>query len=365
MKAEKVYPDKTIRIIQKKNNGSNQVQFIDNHPSAGVHSLQKKTLGDISCATKQTTVKIIQKRKKKRTAFEGILKDNDRKKEFHVLVYGTENARKQQREKTNVDLPQGFSLTKDKHPNGYATTGFYTVDIYNNYSWRDFPKGMVVTVNENEIDPYFSIFNPLYLKKKPSDDDIKKDLELFTETNLSTLEGKKAEVLEYQKNLLDHPNYSPIKTLRENAEFVKKKEPVEGKDNVKNGNDITEEEKTVAKSRFELQTRRACKFGLEYMSKKLIDRKEMGEVAFLTSVYGGSPNKEKEPTDSSDILNKTKTRNRASGKPSHERVPITTSEMRKLFRIRSGNIGIRFYNSAGELVKAPWNKSGKYCAIHK
>lgn len=377
MKSEKVHQHKRTRMIKKTNNGSNQIQFIDNRPSKSIQILQENVSDVISHIAKRRNRDIVQKKKDMSLAtkciqmndFEGILKDKKgRKKEHHVLVYGTEDARMQQRgepadEKKGIsafaaaspNLPDGFKNKEKKQPFGYATTGFYTVDRYNNYSWRDFAHGT--------LEPYFSIFNPLYLKDKLDEGEIRKDLEEFTEKQSYNLEEDRKEVLDYQKKLLNHPSYSPIKTLQESEKFVLEKEPVGDQkttaDEDKNG--VTPKKKEVAKSRFELQTRRACKFGLVYMANKKKDRANMGEIAFLSSVHGNKANEQdkKEPTDSSSILNKAKTTNRAGGGSSSERVPITTSEQRKLFRIRSGNIGIRFYDRYGKLIKAPWNKEGE------
>lgn len=372
MKLEKVHRDNTVRIVQKLMNGNSQIPFVDNHSSKYKQILPKNIPSVIFHVGKQMTGRIIQKERSVNIAmkciqmnndFEGILEDKPgRKKEHHVLVYGTEDAREQQRgdgqhPAISPNIPTGFKEKRKDQPSGWATKGFYTADRYNNYTWRDFPKNLSLSVCETKITPYFSIFNPLYLKDSPTDEKIKGDLVSFKDSQHYDNDDKN-EVTEYQNKLLEHPSYSPIKTLRESKEFVKEKEPVGPQGDGDIG--ITKEEKEEAKSRFELQTRRACKFGLEYMAQKQKTRSDMGEIAFLSSVHGNQADgtNKVEPTDSKFILEKTKTGNRPGGGSSSERVPITTSEQRKLFRIRSGNIGIRFYDSGGKLIKAPWNRDG-------
>lgn len=375
MKLEKVHRDKIVHIAQKMMNGNNQIPFVDNHSSKYKQTLPQNIPSMISHLGKQMTGRIIQKKRNTILAmkciqmnndFEGILEDKPgRKKEHHVLVYGTEDAREQQRgddqhPAISPNIPTGFKEKQKEQPLGWATKGFYTVDRYNNYTWRDFPKKLCLSVCGTMITPYFSIFNPLYLKNRPTDDQIKAHLAAFKDEQHYDNDNDSSEVTKYQDELLKHPSYSPIKTLRESKEFVKEKEPVGSQTLNQRDNGITEEEKEEAKSRFELQTRRACKFGLEYMAQKQKTRSEMGEIAFLSSVHGNQADgaNKVEPTDSKFILEKTKTGNRPGGASSSERVPITTSEQRKLFRIRSGNIGIRFYDSDGKLIKAPWNRDG-------
>ena len=261
--------------------------------------------------------------------FEGILRDKpEKKKEHNVLVYGTEDSREKLRGEKGESLPTGFSDKGSDRPVGWATAGYYTVDRYNNYSWRDFAF---------HGESRFSIYNPDYVlelerftDKSSKKNKIKEDLKTWT-GNVTPGEEKN-EVKDYQDNLLSHSSYSPLTTFFEGEDFVKSKEGAGD----------------IAKSKFQLQTRRASKFGLQYMKDK------QGQIAFISWV----DQKIGLPANSDFVLNKTKSTNRPAGKTSGSRVPITVSEKRKLFRIRHGDSGINFYDGNGKLIKAPWNKGG-------
>lgn len=210
------------------------------------------------------------------------------------------------------------------NPVNFATKGFYTVDKYNNYSWRDF---------EYNGKPSFSIFNPEY--KGKSDSDIRDDLKKWTSNLNYNNEVDKSYVLDYQEKLLAHPSYSPILTYHESDEFIKER---------------TGCKENTPKGRFELQTRRACKFGLEYISKK-----EDGKIAFLRSIDG-----ENMPENDIAILNKEPTKDRANGRTSDtERVPITTSELLKAYRLNMNQNKIYFFDQEGKKIDAPWVKEQK------
>lgn len=244
--------------------------------------------------------------------------------EHRVLVYGTEDARTGYRE-TFKGLPEGFMGKQAKQPSGWATTGYFTADRYSNYAWRDFPF---------EKEANLSIFNPDYkahLTAKHGRDreaitkDLRKDLEKWTDSL-----DQPSEVKEFQRQLLDHPRYSPLVTFFESDEHVLRKEGMVGGD--------------AAKARFQLQTRRASKFGLEYM------KTNEGSVAFIREVKTVG----EAPKDSSLVVHKAKTKSRPGDKEAAmSRVPITVSEELKAYREKADFDGLAHYVE-GKRVDAPW-----------
>jgi len=278
-----------------------------------------KTITQLKKVNRTNIKEIIQRKR----PFAGLL--SGKTKEHHVLVYGTETARDAQRKKEAHDLPEGYIEREDTNPpnKAMATKGYFTTDRYNNYSWREFcPDG---------VDRAFSIYNPNYHPRNKGEiiDDLKKW------TKAHTPGDQLSEVEKYQDKLLEHPRYSPIVTYFESNNFVKEKAK-KFKDE-----EVSED---LAKERFDLETVRACKFGLDYIKEK------GGQIAFLFSVDGDT-----NPASSENILEKRRFP-RAQGKP--DRVPITTLEQRKLYRIRHNNTGINFFGHDGNAIKAPWNIKG-------
>lgn len=242
-------------------------------------------------------------------------------------------------------LPQGFAK-KIESPAG--TEGLYTVDKYNNYSWRNFkvPQSKMKTSNEmkDELkmqgiiiesrvysekdvkENFFSVFNPAY-KIKDVKNEIEKDLKEWTEGELPQGEERNS-ILDYQKELL-LSQYSPVNTYLESNEFIATKESKEMEGN----SYFTKARLTRAKKQFELQTRRACKFGLDYAQKKNFD------VAFMR-----------------DIINEDNVIENAPI-PAINRVPITTSELRKQFRIENRSLVVKkaqFFDRKGRKTTTPW-----------
>lgn len=243
-------------------------------------------------------------------------------------------------------LPEGFAK-KTIRPAGTATSGLYTIDLYNNYSWRGF-KVPNNKLEPKEKDEYFSIYNPYYNETDPNE--IKTDLKEWADKEEWTKEGagvpaeQKADIMDYQEKLLKS-NYSPLETYKESYDFVATKETKD----VKNSSGGTDKKHTEAKRKFELQTRRACKFGLEYAKEKKYD------IAFL-----------RDKANEQAVIDKKKIA--AIG-----RVPITTSELRKQFRIESReNVPpvskAVFFDGKGERTLKPWmdaDSSKKWNEIEK
>lgn len=243
-------------------------------------------------------------------------------------------------------LPEGFAK-KTIRPAGTATSGLYTIDLYNNYSWRGFkvPDGKLKPGGEHAC---FSIYNPYYNETDP--DKIKEDLINWADEEKWTKEGagvpaeQKADIKDYQGKLLES-NYSPLKTYKESYDFVATKETKD----VKNSSGGTDKKQTEAKRKFELQTRRACKFGLEYAKEKEYD------IAFL-----------RDEANEQAVIDKKKIA--AIG-----RVPITTSELRKQFRIEKREdvppvSKAVFFDGKGERTFKPWtdaNSSKKWNEIEE
>lgn len=231
-------------------------------------------------------------------------------------------------------LPEGFAK-KTIRPAGTATSGLYTIDLYNNYSWRGF-KVPNNKLEPKEKDEYFSIYNPYYNETDPKkiETDLKEwaDKEEWTKEGAGVPAEQKANIMDYQEKLLKS-NYSPLETYKESYDFVATKETKD----VKNSSGDTDIKHTEAKRKFELQTRRACKFGLEYAKEKECD------IAFL-----------RDEANEQAVIDKTKIA--AIG-----RVPITTSELRKQFRIESrenvpSGSGAVFFDREGAKTSEPWKR---------
>lgn len=236
-------------------------------------------------------------------------------------------------------LPEGF-MRKTKDLAG--TEGLYTVDRYNNYSWRNFevPANKLKKFEDKgevkvDIKPnYFSVFNPAY-NVTNAKADIESDLKNWMEGKLADSDEKKS-IADYQTELFKS-RYSPVVTYLESEDFTNTKESK------------TEEKKsffsvevmTRAKRLFELQTRRACKFGLDYAQQKNYD------VAFMRDV---------ENEDS--VIAKKEIE-------AIHRVPITTSELRKQFRIEKRGSSVkkaRFFSINGNDDSSPWDDTAKASA---
>lgn len=251
-----------------------------------------------------------------------------------ILVYGLEDeSREPLRDK--YKMPSGFEK-RVIIPESIATVGPYTADHFNNVTWRGF--------TEKNGKPNLSIFNETTQKRiENSKSDFskhKKDVEdvLSPWRDSLSKEFTTDKHDQFFKELMAHSRYSPAKTSMENGNEIKEREG----------------DKNVGKAKFQSQTRKSSKFGLEFQ------RKNDQNVAFMLDYpsFGSKP-------DNYDFqINKVKTGNRAGGLKSSERVPITTSEMRKAYRDKDERGTQPTFFAGGKKVDAPWEQKkddwGKY-----
>ena len=267
------------------------------------------------------------------------------------LVYGLEDESREPLRNQYL-MPPGFEK-RVVIPSSISTVGPYTADNLNNVTWRGYRK--------RGKNPNLSIYNPktsqsineklqrrmrsqsVIEKMQHHDPSVRKRKEKFQRSKQMRIivenelgqwrEGlprqyKKSVHDRFSKALLRHPRYSPSETFQEDDQEIMEREGMN----------------SVGKAKFQSQTRRSSKFGLEFQ------RKQGKDVAFMLDF----PSFGKQSGDYGFQINKTKTGNRAGGGQSSARVPITTSELRKAYRDKDAPGTQPTFFVGGKKVPAPW-----------
>lgn len=249
----------------------------------------------------------------------------------NALIYGLEdNAREPLRSK--FITPDAFK--KRVMPSGgIGTIGAVTADHLNNATWRDYREDGGILNN--------SIFNPATEERVTQEinrrgantrgADRAAIKSILNEWRRALPDELRTPVHdEYFNRLLDHKRYSPVATRAEENLAVAQREGLN--------------EAQAIKARFQSQTRRASKFGLEFQ------RERNRPVAFMLDYpgFGGKP-------ESYEFqINKIRTGHRAGGGSGEMRVPITTSELRKAYRDSDRKGRQPDFFIGGKAVLAPW-----------
>ncbi|MCT7981353.1 eCIS core domain-containing protein [Laspinema olomoucense] len=279
--------------------------------------------------------------------------------ENNFLIYGLEPDRETYRKELDQ---QGatYSYEKDRfkkeedNPRGTATVGGFTVDIFNNYAWRDY---------QETQGWLYSVFNPATLidyleanKRREADEFLEllqEKVQKWTEKEISNRkylgEETKKSIVQFQKELFKS-EYSPFKTLKKilSLQTIMEVMKKEGKASEDGGETMYYNEKeALSKALFYTQTRKGCKFGIDWVkeSRKAMKSHGIKVIAFIIDsyikVYGYDQvvGKEKGPKG---------------------REYYTSSELRKSYREEMARIGeetplILFYYE-GERCPAPWKE---------
>jgi len=233
-----------------------------------------------------------------------------------VLVYGLENPGREYLRKTwkpSISAQSTTSHPFSKTADLLDTKGLTTVDRFNNLSWREIPQR-----GARELGPFGADFRGLC--RSCLTDELKQFRERESDS-VSLLSSEADRVRTYQESLLAHPQYSLLRTLRQDALELQKKERCEDAD----------------KARFRSQTIRACKFGIEYGQSE-------GRVILFE--LGGLVTKDA-------VLKKNVGRKSSSGEQLRS---VTNAELRKAFRYDMSDDSMCFYRNAKKTV-APWTQT--------